>query len=63
MDKLLSWIKQHLGLCQMTAQWHFARTYRVFHGWRYCAECWRTRMTDLPTSTRAWRIEHTGVAT
>lgn len=55
-------MKKWFGLCSMGEWWHLRRTFRVFHGWRYCAECWRARMTDLPTSTRAWRIEHTGVS-
>lgn len=56
---IIARIKHRLGLCDIK-RWHFAPTYREYHGLRYCAECWRREMTYLNTGTRAWRIEHMG---
>ncbi len=61
MTALLGWIKARLNLCDRK-QGHFRRTFRAFYGGRYCADCWQHEMTFLPTSTRAWRIEKTGVS-
>lgn len=59
---LVEWVKQRLALCsRKVGAWHFRKTIRVYHGRRFCSDCWRREMTGLPQSTRAWRLEHTGI--
>lgn len=60
---LVEWVKQRLALCsRKIGAWHFRKVFKTYHSGRYCLRCWMNEMTYLPQSTRAWRIEHTGIS-